>query len=334
VTVTNGGAGLNPTGTMTFFICNPGQVAAGGCVSGGTQVGAVKAVVAGSATSDATAPLQFNGKYCWRTLYTPDPSLAGVYEPATHTNATTECLTVSGGVDLPNTGVPDLPLVRAAVPLAGVLVVPLLLLALYWSRGRAVTALVIAGLVAGASPAPAREAPPAHPATAGQATAAPSASSPAPSSVRLDTVRARVGGWRLVIPRLGVDAVIEPVGVDSAGAMASPAGLDTVGWFNRAASPGDPGDAVIAGHYGAGEPGVFRKLRFLRPGDQIDVVWPSGRTVSFEVASSQTVSASAHPAGLFSRAGPARLSLITCSGAWLQGPATYSDRLIVTAMLA
>jgi len=208
-----------------------------------------------------------------------------------------------------------------------------MLLALAWRRSRAVTALVIAGLVASASPAPAREAPPAHPATAGQATAVP-ASSPTPTTMRLDTVRARTGGWRLVIPRLGVDAVIESVGVDSSGAMASPAGLDTVSWFKGGASPGDPGDAVIAGHYGAGEPGVFRKLRFLRPGDQIDVVWPSGRIVSFEVASLQTVAASAHPAGLFSRAGPARLSLITCSGAWLQGPATYSDRLIVTAMLA
>ena len=334
VSVTNGGAGLNPAGTITFFLCNPGQVTAGGCVSGGTQVGAAKTIVAGSATSDPSAALQFNGKYCWRTLFTPDPSLAGVYEPATHTNATTECLTVSGGVDLPNTGIPDLPVVRSIVPLGGLLLVPVLLVAMAWRRSRAVAAIVIAGLVAGAGPTPSLRDATSSPVGSLIQQATSPAISPTPSPPQLDTIKARTAGWRLVIPRLGVDALIQPVAVDRTGAMASPSSLDAVGWFNRGPAPGEPGDAVIAGHYGAEQPAVFRKLHFLRPGDEINVIWPSGRTVIFQVASSQTVPASAHPVGLFSPAGPARLSLITCSGAWIAGSASYSDRLIVTAMLS
>ena len=96
-----------------------------------------------------------------------------------------------------------------------------------------------------------------------------------------------------------------------------------------------PGDAVIDGHYGLPqEPAVFRKLRLLRPGDEVQVVWPDGRTVDFEVTSSEIVPASSHPPDVFSRSGPSRLSLITCSGAWDESRATYSDRLIVTAMMS
>src|SRR5262249_98725 len=62
------------TGTMTFFLCNPSQVTAGGCESGGTQVGNPVTISAGSATSDNASGSLINttGKYCWRGEYTPD----------------------------------------------------------------------------------------------------------------------------------------------------------------------------------------------------------------------------------------------------------------------
>ena len=333
VTVTNGGAGLDPAGTMTFFLCNPAQVTAGGCVSGGTQVGAARTIVAGTATSDASAALKFNGKYCWRTVFTPDPSLAGVYEAATHTNATTECLTVAGGVPLPNTGAP-VATVRSLpwVAPAGLAFVPAVVLALAWRRTRGLAAMAIAAVVFVGSPAPAQ-----HVSSGTTAAAAPEvAQGPAPASQQapsLATIHAHDGGWHLVIPRIGVDAFIDPVGVDAAGAMAAPATLDRVGWFNRGPAPGQTGDAVIDGHFGLpSQPAVFRQLRLLRPGDEIDVLWPNGRVTSFAVTESQVVAAEARPADMFSRSGPARLTLITCSGAWDQERATYTDRLLVTAI--
>jgi uncharacterized repeat protein (TIGR01451 family)/fimbrial isopeptide formation D2 family protein len=84
------------TGTATFFICTPAQITAAGCPSGGAQVGAVKTISSGSATSDAyTVGLTSAavGKYCWRVEYAPDQ--ASQYLAATHTNATTECFTVA-----------------------------------------------------------------------------------------------------------------------------------------------------------------------------------------------------------------------------------------------
>jgi uncharacterized repeat protein (TIGR01451 family) len=86
----------DPTGTISFFLCNPSQVTAGGCVSGGTQVGGAVTIVAGSATSDnADASLiTAAGKYCWRAEYTPDAAGSNFYAAGSETNATTECFSV------------------------------------------------------------------------------------------------------------------------------------------------------------------------------------------------------------------------------------------------
>jgi hypothetical protein len=92
-TATVSGSGATPTGTVTFFLCQPNQVTSGGCEgTAGTQVGSAVQLVSGSATSDAVsgATTTTLGKYCWRAEYSGD----GLYEPSAHTNATTECFTV------------------------------------------------------------------------------------------------------------------------------------------------------------------------------------------------------------------------------------------------
>jgi uncharacterized repeat protein (TIGR01451 family) len=99
-TATVSGTGPTPTGTVTFFLCQPGDVTAVGCPAGsGDQVGAAEPLdAAGQATSDATTDTTAFGKYCWRVEYTP--GAGSPYEPGTHTNATTECFTVTGRPDL------------------------------------------------------------------------------------------------------------------------------------------------------------------------------------------------------------------------------------------
>ena len=99
-TISAVGGHPSPTGTMTFFLCNPSQVTAGGCESGGTQVGRRGRHRAGSATSaNASGSLTGTvGKYCWRAEYTPDADGAKFYVAGSHTDATDECFTV-----VPNT---------------------------------------------------------------------------------------------------------------------------------------------------------------------------------------------------------------------------------------
>jgi LPXTG-site transpeptidase (sortase) family protein len=342
VTVGNGGAGPVPTGTVTFFLCAPAQITASGCPSGGAQIGSTKTLVAGTATSDPTTATSTPGEYCWRTEYAPDIASTGVFAAAAHTNAASECFTVviaaPPGPGLPDTGVPASQL--QSVPVLPWAVLAAVLLAVAWRRSRALTLLLIAGLVAGSSPS----SPAQSQAARVTATAEPvqwdvrvprDRSTPRPA---LDTVtpqRLESPVWRLVIASIGVDAPIEAVGLDSQRAMAAPGSLATVGWFNQGPAPGERGDAVIDGHYGLpATPAVFRNLDKLRPGDILQVIWPDGRRLQFRVGAAEFLAANSPPApDVFSRSGPARLSLITCAGRWDQSRRTYNERLIVTAEL-
>src|SRR5262249_41708849 len=76
----SGGAGQpTPTGTVTFFLCQPNEVTAGqGCVApAGTQVGNAKTLSSGQATSDATTNTTAVGTYCWRAVYSGDNFYTG-----------------------------------------------------------------------------------------------------------------------------------------------------------------------------------------------------------------------------------------------------------------
>jgi LPXTG-site transpeptidase (sortase) family protein len=342
VTVGNGGAGPVPTGSITFFLCGPAQVTAGGCPSGGAQIGAAKPLVAGAATSDPTAATNTLGKYCWRTQYAPDLASTGVFAAAAHTNATSECFSVGAvAPGLPDTGAPQpqpapQPGLRVV---AAIVITAVMLLAVVWRRSRSVAVLLIAGLTAGSSPSsPALSQPSRVTMQSLQMVSrVPGHRSITPTAPASVTPRhLEVPGWRLVIPAIGVDALIEGVGLDARHAMAAPADLETVGWFSRGPAPGQLGDAVIDGHYGLPwDPAVFRNLDRLRPGDTLQVIWLDGRRLEFRIQTVANVSTnSPPPSDLFTHTGPARLSLITCAGQWVQSQRTYNERLIVTAVLA
>src|SRR5207253_2164729 len=73
-TATVTGPAGTPTGTVTFFICDPATVTANGgdCSAGGSQVGVAKTLVSGSVTSDSTTGTTAIGTYCWRAQYSGD----------------------------------------------------------------------------------------------------------------------------------------------------------------------------------------------------------------------------------------------------------------------
>lgn len=340
IVVGNGGAGPIPTGSVTFFLCGPGQTTAGGCPAGGTQVGSPKTLSAGTATSDPTGANSAPGTYCWRTVYAPDSGSTGIFAAATHTNVTSECFGIAATPGLPNTGVPAAAGVPA-LPWGGFILLLALPLAVIMRRTRAGAvlgiALVAAAVVPDASVPTSRSAPMIGIAQGSTIHRVAAIGTPESSIdlVTAGTIKAHPG-WRLVIPSIGVDALIERVGLDEQGAVGAPSRLDGVGWYGRGALPGQPGNAVLDGHLGLPwAPAVFGRLGQLRPGDTFDIVWPDGHQLHFRVTSSVRVSADAPaPPGLFARSGPSRVSLITCAGVWIQGKTTYSERLIVTATAA
>lgn len=119
-TAGSGGAGFTPTGTVSFFLCDPALVTAAGCPSGGAPEGTAT-LVAGSAGSNP-ATVSGLGTYCWRAEYAPDANSTGVYLPSSHTNAGSECFTVAAAPappGFPNTGGGPAAAPRAAGPAPG-----------------------------------------------------------------------------------------------------------------------------------------------------------------------------------------------------------------------
>lgn len=142
------------------------------------------------------------------------------------------------------------------------------------------------------------------------------------------------GAARLVIAKIGVNAPVDSVGLDSSGAMDVPRGWDDVGWFTGGSIPGQPGLALIDGHLDSTTgPAVFWHLAQLHPGDQIVVISDSGKRTTFRVNGSGSVPAgnSDWSAGVFQRSGPARLILVTCGGTWDRAAHQYRQRLVIDA---
>ena len=137
----------------------------------------------------------------------------------------------------------------------------------------------------------------------------------------------------LKIPTIGVNAIIENVGLTPDGAMDIPKSQEEVGWFEPGARPGDIGSAVIAGHYGA-KTSVFNNLHRLLKGDIIFVEDDKVKVISFVVRESRSYNLNADASIVFgSDDGKPHLNLITCEGIWDKATKTYSDRLVVFADL-
>ena len=136
----------------------------------------------------------------------------------------------------------------------------------------------------------------------------------------------------LVVPAIGVDASVQPVGVaPGTNAIVVPP-LDRVGWYEYAARPGASGAAVLLGHVdGRGREGVFFRLGSLAPGNAVQVRFADGSTRMFHVTGRAEYPKSELPADYFSRSGPSRLVLITCGGAFDSSTRHYRDNVVVVA---
>lgn len=138
------------------------------------------------------------------------------------------------------------------------------------------------------------------------------------------------------IPRIGVDARVEHLGVASDGAVAAPAGAFEVSWFNAGPRPGEHGNALISGHSGIwnnGSHSIFDNLHTLQVNDTIHVTDDAGTTRTFLVQEIRIYGKDEKVPELFSAAPSANLNIITCHGTYLKNEGTYDQRLVVTAIL-
>lgn len=135
------------------------------------------------------------------------------------------------------------------------------------------------------------------------------------------------------IPRLAVEAPVDPMGVMSNGDMEAPDGAVRTGWYKLGPNPGNAGSAVIAGHFGRwknGEASVFDNLHTLQAGDKVVVHDDTGAIITFKVREMRVFGRDDNAETIFtSNDGKAHLNLITCQGTWEAAKKTYSDRLVV-----
>ena len=142
---------------------------------------------------------------------------------------------------------------------------------------------------------------------------------------------------RLEIPALGVNAVIEHVGLTKDLAMDVPARVEDVAWYKLGYRPGERGNAVIAGHLDTirGAPAVFWDLESLEPGDEIFVLGLDGVKHRFLVDFHTRYPYDSAPVQqIFGPADQPQLVLITCKGDWDRINRNYSHRVVVYAKAA
>jgi hypothetical protein len=166
------------------------------------------------------------------------------------------------------------------------------------------------------------------PAGSGRAGAARPGGADAPDAVADPTPPSRVR-----IPSIGVDAPLDPLRLDAAGALEVPQDYARPGWYADGTLPGDPGPAVIAGHVDDKRgPAIFYRLHELRPGDEVDVL-RGARWVPFRVVGTERYAKNRFPnARVYGPTPDAELRLITCGGAFDRRRGSYVDNVVVYAV--
>lgn len=137
---------------------------------------------------------------------------------------------------------------------------------------------------------------------------------------------------RLIIPKIGINSVIEEVGVDNEDKMDVPKVAENVGWYNLGAKPGEIGNAVIDGHLDKknGSPAIFYNLNKLATDDILQIQDQNGQIITFKVTDIKSYKLDEFPLSkVFGDGQTARLNLVTCEGVFNSKSNLYSHRLVV-----
>jgi hypothetical protein len=150
-----------------------------------------------------------------------------------------------------------------------------------------------------------------------------SAAPPAPKPTSLD------------IPVIGVRTKLIHLGLTASGALQVPPTTAVAGWYTGSPSPGAVGAAVILGHIDSvSGPGVFYRLRLLRPGNLVYVRRADGSLAVFRVTAVRTYLKARFPTSAVYGAVPnAQLRLITCGGTFDYLTHHYLSNVIAFATL-
>ena len=183
-------------------------------------------------------------------------------------------------------------------------------------------------LVAGVAVATAAPRRPAAPVIAAPTAPAAPVSPPTRAAV---PVRATV----VDIPSLKVHSDLVALGVDAGGVLVPPDSPQVAGWFTGSATPGEPGPTVVAGHVDSYRgPGVFFRLKDLKPGDQVTIGRSDGGRARYRVTGVTVVPKNQFPTDqVYGPTPGAELRLITCGGEFDHSARHYLRNVVVSGVL-
>ncbi|WP_030832517.1 class F sortase [Streptomyces hygroscopicus] len=142
----------------------------------------------------------------------------------------------------------------------------------------------------------------------------------------------------LEIPSIGVSAPFTPLSLDAQGVLVPPPDTEQnlVGWFQGGPSPGERGNAIVAGHVDTKTgPAVFATLSQLKPGDKVVITREDGIMATFVVDKIKTFKKNAFPdEKVYGDTPDAQLRLITCGGAYDHSVNDYTANVVAFAHLA
>jgi sortase family protein len=137
----------------------------------------------------------------------------------------------------------------------------------------------------------------------------------------------------LSIPAIDVHTRLIRLGLTAQGTLQVPASTSVAGWYTGSPRPGQVGSAVIAGHIDSVQgPGVFFRLRLLRPGDRIYVRRAGGRLAVFRVYAEHMYAKDSFPTRrVYGPVPDPELHLITCGGIFDPATGSYLSNVVVYA---
>src|SRR5215467_4489235 len=135
----------------------------------------------------------------------------------------------------------------------------------------------------------------------------------------------------LVIPAIAVRTSLIKLGRTSQGTLQVPTSTSVAGWYTASPRPGEVGSAIIAGHIDSeAGPGVFFRLRLLRPGNLVYVRRADGTLAVFRVyAEHMYVKAEFPTQQVYGPEPDAELHLITCGGVFDSATGHYLSNVVV-----
>jgi sortase (surface protein transpeptidase) len=125
-----------------------------------------------------------------------------------------------------------------------------------------------------------------------------------------------------------------PVAATPDGTLNLPKSGRLGGWWALGAATGSAeGTTLIAGHVDTRREGigVFAALLTMEPGAAIEVAAANGHVYHYIVTARRTYAQRSLPTALFTRDGPHRLALVTCTGAYDRAKGGSNSALVVYA---